>query len=77
MTTTTKITATATASNGKQFQRTTKISRFKFAAIHFHTYDKKFYAKFCETEVQAIEWNNLHKRLGLRESFEIVPVTNK
>ena len=48
---TTKIINTATSSNGKTFQRTTKLARFKFALI---TTCARSSADFFETEAEAI-----------------------
>jgi hypothetical protein len=83
--TTTKITATATASNGKKFQRTTNRARFNFALIVID--GNRAHAHFFETKQEAAEKqeaitkNFVHTagydaNVGCTYNFEIVPVVN-
>lgn len=51
---TSKILNIATASNGKKFQRTTKLARFKFAFVIIYP-NAQSWATFYETEQEAIQ----------------------
>jgi hypothetical protein len=82
-----KITATATASNGKTYQRTMKRERFRFALIVTAT---RGTAHFFESEAEAVAKRAAITRMSKTDfmtrtydenavcpfSFEIVTVTN-
>lgn len=79
--TSTKVITTATASNGKQFQRTTNRARFNFALIVLE--GNRGFAHFFETKQEATEKQEAITRnfvytagydanVGCTYSFEIV-----
>jgi hypothetical protein len=78
-----KVITTATASNGKKFQRTTNRARFNFALI---VIGNRAHAHFCETKQEAmakqeaITKNFVHiagydANVGCTYNFEIVTTT--
>ena len=81
----TKIIATATASNGKKFQRTTNRARFNFALIVLE--GNRGFAHFFETKQEAAAKQEVITKnfvytagydanVGCTYNFEIVPVVN-
>jgi hypothetical protein len=81
---TTKVITTATASNGKKFQRTTNRARFNFALIIVH--GNRAHAHFFETKQEAAEKQEAITKnfaytagydanVGCTYNFEIVTTT--